>query len=65
MPLDYHAPLDHTLNVDFFMRELRDYPNQMLLSMIQDGVRCMADVELQGVFIPHSPHHSPQGIRLA
>ena len=53
IPLDYHAPLDHTLNVAFFTKELKDYPNQRILSMIQDGVRYMADVELQGVFIPH------------
>ena len=53
VPLDYHADLRHTLNVDFFTRELFDYPNQRIVSMIRDGVRYMADVELQGVFIPH------------
>ena len=53
VPLDFHADLDHTLNVEFFTRELSDYPNQRLLSMIQEGVRYLADVELQGVFIPH------------
>ena len=51
--LDYHADLEHTLNSDFFTRELRDYPNQRLVSMIRHGVRYLADVELQGVFIPH------------
>ena len=53
VPLDFHADLEHTLNVEFFTRELGDYPNQRLLSMIQEGVRYLADVELQGVFIPH------------
>ena len=53
VPLDTHEELKHTLNVEFFSRELSDYPNQRLLSMIQHGVRYSADVELQGVFIPH------------
>ena len=53
VPLDFHADLRHTLNVEFFTRELHDYPNQRILSMVQEGVRYMADVELQGVFIPH------------
>lgn len=52
-PLDYSAPLRPTLNVDFFQRRMHGYPNQQLLSMIVEGVRYQADVELQGVFNPH------------
>ena len=51
--LDTHAPLDHTLNVDYFRRRLRDYPNQRILSFIAEGVRIRADVELQTVLVPH------------
>jgi hypothetical protein len=32
---------------------MHGYPNQQLLSMIVEGVRYQADVELQGVFVPH------------
>ena len=52
-PLDFHAPLSHTLNVDFFRRRLRDYPNQHILGFIEDGVLYDADVELQTVLVPH------------
>lgn len=51
--LDYGLPLQPTLKADFFARELVDYPNQQILGMIQTGVIYQADVELQGVFIPH------------
>ena len=30
-----------------------DYPNQPILSFIVDGVRPIADVELQTVLVPH------------
>ena len=54
MLLDYNAPLlQPSLNADYFARQLAHHPNQQLLSMIADGVRYQADVELQGVFIPH------------
>ena len=52
-PLDTHAPLEHTLNTDYFRRRLRDYPNQRILSFIVEGVRPRADVELQTVLVPH------------
>ena len=52
-PLDYNAPLQPTLNSDFFASELRDYPNQRILGMIETGVIYQADVELQAVFVPH------------
>ena len=52
-PLDYHTELQPTLNAAFFARELKDYPNQRILGMIESGVVYMADVEMQGVFIPH------------
>ena len=52
--LDYSAPpLDPTLNAAFFSRELRLYPNQRLLGMIEQGVVYMADVELQSLFARH------------
>ncbi len=37
----------------FFTRELADYPNQRIVGMIVSGVIYQADVELQGVFVPH------------
>ena len=52
-PLDHSEPLDHTLNVDFFRRRLRDYPNQHILGFIESGVLYDADVELQTVLVPH------------
>ena len=51
--LDYHAPLNPTLNADFFARELALYPNQRLLGFIETGVIYMADVELQSLFARH------------
>ena len=51
--LDYSAALRPTLNTEFFRRRLEGHPNQQILSMIVDGVRYQADVELQGVFVPH------------
>lgn len=53
IPLDFHAPLEHTLNVEYFRRRLTDYPNQRILSFIVEGVRPLADVELQTVLVPH------------
>lgn len=52
-PLNYHGHLSHTLNVDFFKRRLRDYPNQQILGFIAEGMRPWADVELQTVLVPH------------
>ena len=51
--MDFHEPLQHTLNVDFFVRELRDYPNQRILGFIKNGVNYRAHVELQTVLVPH------------
>ena len=51
--LDNHAPIEHTLKVDYFQRRLADYPNQRILSFIVHGVRPLADVELQTVLVPH------------
>eukprot|EP00965_Chrysotila_dentata_P075755 2502999-Pleurochrysis_carterae.AAC.1 len=52
-PLDYDAPLETHLNVDFLRSALADYPDQSLLSYLLDGVRLDADVELQTVLVPH------------
>ena len=52
-PLIYSAPIRPTLNVEFFRRELQNYPNQRLLGFIETGVIYMADVELQATFAPH------------
>ena len=51
--LDYSAPLKPTLHADFFSRELKFYPNQRLLGMLESGVIYMADVELQSLFARH------------
>ena len=51
--LDFHAPLELTLNADFFRSRLANYPNQRILSFILEGVRYQADVELQTVLTPH------------
>ena len=53
VPLNYSAPLNPTLQADFFNRELAEYPNQQLLGMINTGVIYMADVEAQSVFMKH------------
>lgn len=52
-PLDFHEPLEHTLNVTYFKQRLANYPNQELLSFIVEGMRPWADVELQTVLVPH------------
>lgn len=52
-PLDFHAPLQHTLNVEYLQKRLHDYPNQQLLSFLVQGARPLADVELQTVLVPH------------
>lgn len=52
-PLDFHAPLEHTLNVNYLLDRLHDYPNQQLLGFIAEGMRPWADVELQTVLVPH------------
>ncbi|KAL1524888.1 hypothetical protein AB1Y20_019767 [Prymnesium parvum] len=51
--LDFHAPLDHTLNVEYLRQRLKDYPNQQIVAFIADGMRPWADVELQTVLVPH------------
>lgn len=30
-PLDFHAPLSHTLHVDYLLQRLQGYPNQQLV----------------------------------
>lgn len=52
-PLEFHEPLQHTLNVKYLRRRLADYPNRQLVSFIEEGVRPWADVELQTVLAPH------------
>ncbi|KAL1530135.1 hypothetical protein AB1Y20_001051 [Prymnesium parvum] len=52
-PLDFHAPLEHTLNVEYLTHRLRDYPNQQIVGFIAEGMRPWADVELQTVLVPH------------
>lgn len=52
-PLDFHAPLELTLNVSCLTQRLAHYPNQQLLGFIADGMRPWADVELQTVLVPH------------
>ena len=52
-PLDFDAPLDRSLNADFFKRRLANYPNQRILGFIVDGMRPLADVERQTVLAPH------------
>ena len=51
--MDYHAAIDPTFDLDYLKVRLKDYPDQRLLSLLVDGVRFMADVELQSVFVPH------------
>ena len=51
--LDYHASIDPTFNIDYLSVRLKDYPDRRLVSLLVEGVRFLADVELQSVFIPH------------
>ena len=53
VPLDFHAPAETHLNLDFIRRRLHDYPDQHLLANLLEGVRLDADVELHSVFVPH------------
>ena len=53
VPLDFHLPADTHLNVGVLATELRDYPDRRLVSLLLEGVRFEADVELQAVFNPH------------
>ena len=53
VPLDYTLPIDSHLNLEYLRERLVDYPDQRLASYLLEGVRLEADVELQGVFVPH------------
>ena len=53
VPLDTQAPIVSHLNLDSLLAALSDYPNRRLVSFLSEGVRPLADVELQGVFVPH------------
>ena len=53
VPLDFHLPADTHLNLTTLAAELRDYPDRRLVSLLLEGVRFEADVELQAVFNPH------------
>ena len=51
--LDYDAPLDSKLNLDFIREQLQDFPDQELVSFLLEGVQFKADLLLQLVFLPH------------
>ena len=53
VPLDVTLPVESHLNLEYLATELRDYPDQRLLSFLLEGVRFEADVELHSVFVPH------------
>ena len=53
VPLDVTLPIESHLDLDYLARELKDYPDQRLVSFLVEGVRFEADVELQTVLIPH------------
>ena len=53
VPLDVTLPIQSNLNLDYLARELRDYPDQRLVSFLIEGVRFEADVELHTVLVPH------------
>ena len=53
VPLDFDADFDSTLNRDYLRRRLHSYPDQRLVSMLTEGVRYLAEVELQTVLVPH------------
>jgi hypothetical protein len=53
VPLDFTRDITTHLDLDFLRRRLANYPNQQLVSMLLEGVRFQADVELQAVFNWH------------
>ena len=53
VPLNFHAPLETHLNLDFLRQNLADYPDRHLVANLMDGVRLEADVELHTVLVPH------------
>ena len=52
-PLDFHAPFETHLNLEYLRRRLGEYPDQYLVANLLEGVRLDADVELHSVFVPH------------
>ena len=51
--LDFQAPIQTHLNLEYFRRRLEAYPDRYLVANVLEGVRLDADVELQSVFVPH------------
>ena len=51
--LDFQAPIETHLDLDYLRRRLIDYPDQHLVANVLEGARLDADVELQSVFVPH------------
>ena len=52
-PLDFHAPTDTHLDLDYLRRRLEGYPDQHLVANLLEGVRLDADLELHTVLVPH------------
>ena len=50
---DFTALPETNLDVPYLRRRLRHYPDQYLAANVLEGARLDADVELQGVFVPH------------
>ena len=53
VPVDFDAPIESHLNLELLREELKDWPDQELLSFLLEGVRYKADVEHQIVLLPH------------
>jgi hypothetical protein len=61
IPLDFSLPIESNLKLPALRRRLlfhadgteRRYPDQRIVSMLLEGVRFEADVELQTVLVPH------------
>ena len=51
--LDYTADISTHLNRKFFSEQLKSFPDQELLSFIEEGVSFKADLDLQIVLQPH------------
>lgn len=65
--LDYEADIDTHLHTATICEDLRDFPDQELLSFLRDGVQFKAEsVELQMCFCPHlmSLSHGVESVEL-
>ena len=53
VPLDFRRKIDTHWDLEYIWDNLKDYPDQELVSMLLQGVQYKADLDLQIVLLPH------------